>query len=447
MVTWLWQLPHRRFDIDELEHAHAAWSVAQGLVPYRDFFEHHTPALYLLSSPLFAALAPANSIAAATRTLLACRIVMWMLAIVALALTYRLARFGSAEGPQAAALAVLLLATSFQFLNTTMEFRPDVPALVCLLSSFACLAEGELRRPNRRTWRPIAGGIAFSAALLFTQTALFVAPGLAVALLYAKSRRTVVAFAVGLAIPLAIVAAWFMTRGSFGSFVDATTLRNAAINTDRRSPLPGLLGSVLRNAPLYAAGVAGAIAAARGTLPGARADLLTALASLAVGVAVIGRVYDQYYLLMLPLLAIFGGAIIARWSSRAVARSRWVPAASMTVSLLLLAIVVPARFESNDQQLADIGLAMQQVPPGETIFSGIPGAGTFRPHAWYYFFLVGPFASAHDYEILRSAIDTGRIRPRLVIFDAAVRAMPAGVLDALRARYRRLRGDFYLRTD
>jgi hypothetical protein len=55
-----WFLVHRRFDIDELEHAHAAWCVAQGLIPYRDFFEHHPPALYLLSAPLFRAMSPAT---------------------------------------------------------------------------------------------------------------------------------------------------------------------------------------------------------------------------------------------------------------------------------------------------------------------------------------------------------------------------------------------------
>ena len=36
----------RAFDNDEFEHAHAAWSVFQGLLPYKDFFEHHTPWYY-----------------------------------------------------------------------------------------------------------------------------------------------------------------------------------------------------------------------------------------------------------------------------------------------------------------------------------------------------------------------------------------------------------------
>src|SRR5690349_16273212 len=46
-------LPRRAFDPDELEHSHAAWSLSRGLLPYRDFFEHHTPWYYYLLRPLF----------------------------------------------------------------------------------------------------------------------------------------------------------------------------------------------------------------------------------------------------------------------------------------------------------------------------------------------------------------------------------------------------------
>src|SRR3954468_16380364 len=43
----------RFYDPDELEHSHAAWSVSKGLLPYRDFFEHHTPWYYFALSPFF----------------------------------------------------------------------------------------------------------------------------------------------------------------------------------------------------------------------------------------------------------------------------------------------------------------------------------------------------------------------------------------------------------
>jgi hypothetical protein len=42
----------RPMDHDEVEHLHASWLVAQGQVPFRDFWQHHSPMLYLVLSPL-----------------------------------------------------------------------------------------------------------------------------------------------------------------------------------------------------------------------------------------------------------------------------------------------------------------------------------------------------------------------------------------------------------
>jgi hypothetical protein len=125
----------------------------------------------------------------------------------------------------------------------------------------------------------------------------------------------------------------------------------------------------------------------------------------------------------------------------------WIPVAVGVAAIVLLPGVVMTRYESNDRQLADMHLAMDQVRPDETVLSGIPGAGTFRPHAWYYFFLVGPFANATDLDALRLALDGGQVRPRLVVFDAAVQTDAASVLQYLRAHYRPLRDDLYIRHD
>jgi len=46
----------RGFNPDEFEHLHASWLVASGHLPYRDFFEHHTPGLYYLLAPPLRAL-------------------------------------------------------------------------------------------------------------------------------------------------------------------------------------------------------------------------------------------------------------------------------------------------------------------------------------------------------------------------------------------------------
>ena len=53
---FLWRLQLlmvRAFDADELQHLHSAWLVSEGFLPYRDYFQHHTPGLHYLLRPLF----------------------------------------------------------------------------------------------------------------------------------------------------------------------------------------------------------------------------------------------------------------------------------------------------------------------------------------------------------------------------------------------------------
>jgi hypothetical protein len=67
----------RGFNPDELEHMHFTWRISRGEVPYRDYFEHHTPALHYALQPIFAGLDVARSSHDAVRVLFRGRSVMW----------------------------------------------------------------------------------------------------------------------------------------------------------------------------------------------------------------------------------------------------------------------------------------------------------------------------------------------------------------------------------
>ena len=41
---------------DNVEHLHMSWLIWQGKIPYKDFFQHHNPLVWYMSSPLVAAL-------------------------------------------------------------------------------------------------------------------------------------------------------------------------------------------------------------------------------------------------------------------------------------------------------------------------------------------------------------------------------------------------------
>lgn len=128
-LLWASQISDRGIDPDELEHLHAAFCVSQGQLPYRDFFEHHAPALYFAAWPAFALFGPT------LQTLWVLRGTMWLitgLTALRLARPPRVAP-GSLTPHTFTSPTVNSLAGLF-FLGTTvavakgLEFRPDVPA-------------------------------------------------------------------------------------------------------------------------------------------------------------------------------------------------------------------------------------------------------------------------------------------------------------------------------
>jgi len=130
-VSWfVWlllglRLTVRGFDPDELEHLHAAFCLHSGQIPYRDFFEHHAPALYWLAQPALFLTGPRLTV------LWILRLGMWLLATLAVLATTRIAR-RVLTGPAATVVPGLLLGSSV-FFAKGVEFRPDIPAMLLLV--------------------------------------------------------------------------------------------------------------------------------------------------------------------------------------------------------------------------------------------------------------------------------------------------------------------------
>src|SRR6185503_953641 len=80
VVPLLLRLPlveRRGFNPDELEHTHFAWRMSEGQLPYRDYFDHHTPWLHALLAPLLKRYHVATSGDEAVAALFAERRAMW----------------------------------------------------------------------------------------------------------------------------------------------------------------------------------------------------------------------------------------------------------------------------------------------------------------------------------------------------------------------------------
>jgi hypothetical protein len=141
------------FNEDELQHLHAAWLVGQGLVPYRDYFDHHPPLYHLVVSPVASALG-ANYAGLFLITRLFGLLIAAGTAILFSKLVSRTA--GSAVAWLAAALLVVSRPSDILF-----YFRPDSMAMLLTLAGMLLLL-----KPDRSTRNGLAAGALVGAAAM-----------------------------------------------------------------------------------------------------------------------------------------------------------------------------------------------------------------------------------------------------------------------------------------
>jgi dolichyl-phosphate-mannose-protein mannosyltransferase len=313
----------RDFDPDEFQHVHAAWAVHEGLLPFRDFFEHHMPGMQIMLAPTFAGFRVASSVDDAIRFLFFARTLMWVFAGASLVITVLIGtRFG---GPAVGWLSGGLLSTSVVFLSRTLEIRPDTPGLAMWLASllFLSIAVSRDHADGRRRWYFIAGGFWLGFALVFNQKLLLAGPGLlffGVQYLFHESPRRrrgavldLVSFAGASATPLVALFAFFWRLGAGGELIAGVLTTNLGWPREV-SPGTTLNWMLLRDPLLMGVAVAGAMQASfeamnrRRVLP--TAVLLLPAISLLAGLFVIPTPYPQYMLPVLPVGAVLGARFI-----------------------------------------------------------------------------------------------------------------------------------------
>ena len=214
-------------DSDEPQHLHVVWAWTQGLLPYRDVFDNHTPLFQLLMAPLLAALGERADIVPLMR--------LAMIPFYALAL-WAGWRIGCALwSRRTAALATLLTALFPFYFVLSAQFRTDdlwsplwvltvlvgvtgTPGLRRIAAS-GLLAGLALAVSLKTTVLLIAGAIALVLVLLIWRLS---GRRLAAAAL----TRGAIAFALAAALPLAAFAAFFAAEGAWAQTWYCTVQHN-----------------------------------------------------------------------------------------------------------------------------------------------------------------------------------------------------------------------------
>ena len=456
-------IPVRFFDPDELEHSHAAWSLFKGLLPYRDFFEHHTPWYYFALAPFFHCFAVDQSFESARRFLIFGRALSLGLTTLSAALVVRLGRL--AANRRVGLVTALLVVGQPVVIQKTLEIRPDVPALLLFIGALwfllRALLEREPSAPPSLRWF-LGGGLCLGAAIMFTQKMLFVLPGAFLGLglwalaggrrlLAARSLALLVAL-VGVAIPVVLTWIGFAAHGAGSQFIYDNVLVNARlrVRSDRH-----LLVTLQTSWPMLLFSIVGAAVAiyrfARAR-PRQYGDvlLLCTLGGLIAGIPVVPVVYRQYYLMPLTIACLFAAEGLCFLVGLAPDRGR---AARFLVGATLLLLVGPGVdlatsffTRRDDRQMARLRYVFEHTGPADSVLDGWLGTQLFRPHPLYYFFMHSELLvmlSERDKDAYLGALESGSVKPSLITLDVELMALGPRFLRFVRNNYATQDGLFY----
>lgn len=443
-------LKTRGFNPDELEHLHWSYNVASGLVPYLDYFDHHTPWLHFFFAPFFAFYDVERVPDEAIAFIMMARRWMWLFSAAILGLTFWLA--AAWKNARIGLVSTLLLANVGFFLAKSVEVRPAVPAAALLLAS-VLTALYAVRRASVgvgvSAWRFMASGVFLGAATMFTQKILFVGPGFALVSLWfvldprlapGRARRSLFASwqLLGFLLPVAATIGWFARRHALWQFVDS----NIFVNTR----WPGLsagpfLVELFRQDPLFVllfiGGFVGLGASAFGRESARRGEPVLALATLSMVATLPSHpaMSYQHFLLVLPLASLYAGFALVGVAERVTnaVGTRWPRLRAsdvvLTTFILLLSVGPLLRFRASFDRgnwgtLQGITYVLRNTAPWETTFDGFTGLGLFRPQAFFHHFQ-HPHAfalqSEEEHAHMLEALRTGRAIPKLVFWSHYLR--------------------------
>lgn len=335
MVPPILRISEKPFDYDEVSHAHHAWLMSQGAVPYRDFAMNHLPFFWMLVGPMV------NALPQDPASLLILRGVCLALHLIAMGVLAWLFSRYTAAGALAGGLLLAAFAAWPPATDYLVEFRPDALGNVMVAGSLLCWQAG---RSGRR-WAPAASGIlAVVAALVNTKMAAWPFLVAVIALVVpteapvAQRLRRVLTFAMGGAV-VAAAGTWLLSsRGvNLHELWVSTVLYERAITS-----VADFL--VLPRKLLSHAAVAIPVAAGAGWLAwriarrrvAADAVLWAALSFVAVYPFLATRSWKQYEMPWILLAGLCSALALA--SSEGVVRRGWHVVAPLAALLAILAV-------------------------------------------------------------------------------------------------------------
>ena len=225
----------RFYDHDELEHLNATWNLANGHIPYLNFFEHHFPWLYHSSTLLFTIFNNvATSANQALKSILFARYYMQFYLILSSIFLYRAVRLFHSR--LSSILFLTFYFSSTPLISKSIEFRGDVPALMFFSISLYYLIVSFKKIKKQNIYFSC---FFFGVAIMFTQKYLVILPAFLMALTYfffkigmtpKQILKTAIVSLLFLLIPFTLTAIFYYSHNALNEFIHYNLLLNLKWN-------------------------------------------------------------------------------------------------------------------------------------------------------------------------------------------------------------------------
>jgi len=366
LLAWVSGVFGRAFDYDEVMQAHAIWQIAEGLVPFRDFFECHPPFLWYPFAPALALLPEGPELLFGLRILSALGFAAWMAALLGAA---RAARPALHAKWWVAAGAIA--ACSPPVLDLAVQFRPDVWVWA---AAFAALARAIGTRAGfrRAAELGVAGGL---CALALPKLApLF--PAFVLTDLARRGReeriREIAGYAAGIAVGVALALGFVFAAGIDPREAWELSVPYHGYVAAHAGFAHNLWYELLATPGPLAVALAGVVAWAawlRAQRVAPTPLELAVLATAAIQLALVPFPYVQYAAPVFVLAAIFV-PYLGAWAERIAVHWRPAPHAALAgaaaIGVALVALPLAAGWQSRDAaRFADVQRVILELAPPE----------------------------------------------------------------------------------
>lgn len=375
---------NRVFDPDEFEHIHSAWYIAEGYVPYTDFFQHHHPLLWYALAPFLRAFGYTVS------SLVMIRMFMFFLTMGIAYSTYRLSQKISGS-KEAGLFTVILLLSVVMFVEKSIEIRPDVPqvffGMVSVYALISYFRSGELKYI-------VISSLAASVSFIFLQKTIFLLAAYAVIFIGRFLRgkisfATMVYFVVCFSLPVSI---YFIALRVISGSLSTYFITNVVLNTDPSmvpfSPFVHLKAALVLNGVFWLLSL---ISLAYTLLSRRVNEEMRTVAFIAcvllVSLFIVKHPYEQYFMQAIPLLCVVFGVTFDSL------RVRYKINEKQDLMVILVVIAVPLVWlshlglhDTKNVQMVKADYVIRNSGGGDFIYDGHNQFNLYRRDLHYFWY-------------------------------------------------------------